>query len=116
MVNDLDHRVSIGMRAYADAVIVVPPAVSTVPIPRHPANRWARYGVPALVAAAVALIVALLPTAGLWPEPPAPAAPDQPARLPSRFASFSVLTGDLAKAPIGRAIAAYVQPNDVGED
>lgn len=66
-------------------------------------NRWW----PSAVGTAVlglALIVALFPAN--W-RTPAPTEPGQPASIPSRLASYSYLTGDVASSPPGRALALF---------
>ncbi len=67
------------------------------------AQQWR----PSAVAAAVlgiALVVALFPLGG---RTPATTDPGQPASIPSRLASYSYLTGDVASSPPGRSVALF---------
>ncbi len=66
-------------------------------------KRWWPPAVGAAVLA-VALIVALFPLSG---RTPATTEPGQPASIPSRLASYSYLTGDVASSPPGRAVALF---------
>lgn len=112
MTSELERMVRKGLREHADAVTVtVPPLpVAAAPVSR---GRLRLYAVPAMAAVVVAAIVVLLPQ--LAPEPTRPAL-SGPASLPSSVAGFSFLTGDLSRAPIGRAIAVYRQQSEPLED
>ena len=72
-------------------------------------ERWWPSGV-AMTVLVVALVVALLP---LSVRTPASTKPGQPASMPSRLASYSYLTGDVASSPPGRALALYQHGFDV---
>jgi dipeptidyl aminopeptidase/acylaminoacyl peptidase len=118
MRTEVERRVRAGLREYADAVTVTPPPVSAVTVAPPGPNRRRRFGRPAFAAAAMVAIVALLPAALPRADHPSghDAASGGSVSLPRRFASFSFLTGDLAEAPIDRAVAVYVQRNNTLED
>jgi hypothetical protein len=114
MTTDLDRRIRRGLREYVDSVpVVVPPPV--VVVRPAGADRLRRFGLP-LVAAAAVVVVAIIPVLVPVGPSPTPAAPVRPPRLPDRFAPFSFLTGDLAAAPVGQAVAVYLQRNNALED
>lgn len=58
----------------------------------------------------IALIIAFFPVNG---RTPATMEPGQPASIPSRLASYSYLTGDVASSPPGRAVALFQHGFDV---
>jgi hypothetical protein len=117
MTTDVERRIRAGLREHADAVTVTPPPVSAVTAASPAPDRGRRFGRPAFAVAAAVTIVALLPAA--LPRAEHPSGHDAaagPVSLPRHLASFSLLTGDLAEAPIDRAVAVYVQRNDTLED
>jgi hypothetical protein len=119
MSADLEQRIRSGLREYADAPAISPPSVYAI-MNRPTRGRLAALRstlAPALAAAAVLAVVVLASAAVPDRGTPGvgPGAYQAP-QIPTTFAPFSFLTGDLAAAPIDRAVAAYVQRNDAFED
>src|SRR5262249_33479207 len=116
MTTDLEQRIRAGLREYADAPAITPPPVEAIVDRRPPSTRGPGLA-PLLAAAAVMVVVVLATVVGPVRDGrgAGPGSGHLP-RIPSTFAPFSFVTGDLAAAPIERAIAAYAQRNDLFED
>jgi len=110
MTTDLERRLRAGLREYVEAVPVMPPPLPSVAVVRPRSGRVRRIGLPLLAAAAVIAALAIVP-AGLTlrGSGPRPSTGGERPTLPSRFAPYSFLTGELDRAPISRAVAVYEQ-------
>src|SRR5215471_10772728 len=111
MSADLEQRIRIGLREYADAPSISAPPVESVMVraaPRRgPARRTVLAPVLAPLLAAAAVLSVFVLTAVAEPHGGAPGMNTGSAHsplIPSTFAPFSFLTGDLAAAPIDQAV------------
>jgi hypothetical protein len=106
MTTDVEQRIRAALAQLVEAEpVTTPPATVVVQRPARPARRTLpALVVAAAVAAVLVLVPLLVPAVGGRMDPATGSV-----RLPRQFAPFSFLTGDLADAPLDRAMAVYAQ-------